>query len=140
MKMHIEEAVALITWVNQHDPRVQVNKGSRDMWAHSLAPYTYDECRQAILDHYRLTDEDTVTPAKIRKRAEMVRNQRAGFQSAIDATPKPAKTEADYRRKIRETPEFMALFEAGRREGNEIRAAATRAREGKPDHGDSWAA
>lgn len=127
--MNIEEAVTLITWVNQHDPRVQVNKGSRDMWAHSLAPYTYDECRQAILDHYRLNDEETVTPAKIRKRAEMVRNQRAGFQSAIEANPKQSsKHPLSWRAR---NPELWdQLFEEGRRQGNEERRLATERREG----------
>ena len=86
--MNLEETVAIMTWVNQYDPRIQINKPARDIWANALAPYTYDETMQAIMDHYRLNDEETVTPAKIRKRAELVRSQRAGRQSAIEANPK----------------------------------------------------
>lgn len=86
--MNLEETVGIMTWVNQHDPRVQITKPSRDIWANALAPYSYDECMQAIMDHYRLNDEETVTPAKIRKRAELVRSQRTGRQSAIEANPK----------------------------------------------------
>jgi hypothetical protein len=127
--VNLEETVTLITWVNQHDPRVQVNKGSRDMWAHSLAPYTYDECRQAVLDHYRLNDDEMVSPAKIRKRAEMVRTQRAGFQSAIEAKPKYPKHPSSWRSR---NPELWdQLFEQGRAEGNAMRKAATERREGQ---------
>ena len=86
--MNLEETVAIMTWVNQYDPRIQINKPARDIWANALAPYTYDETMQAIMDHYRLNDEETVTPAKIRKRAELVRSQRSGRQSAIEANPK----------------------------------------------------
>ena len=86
--MNLEETVTIMTWVNQYDPRVQINKPARDIWANSLAPYSYEECHQAILDHYRTNDDETVTPAKIRKRAEMVRNQRLGRQSAIEANTK----------------------------------------------------
>ena len=88
--MNLEETVAIMTWVNQYDPRIQINKPARDIWANALMPYTYDETMQAIMDHYRLNDEETVTPAKIRKRAELVRSQRAGRQSAIEANPKQA--------------------------------------------------
>lgn len=86
--MNLEETVTLMTWVNQHDARLQLNGPSRDIWANALAPYSYDECMQAVLDHYRINDDETVTPAKIRKRAELVRTQRTGRQSAIEANPK----------------------------------------------------
>jgi hypothetical protein len=93
MTMNLEETVKLITWVNQHDARVQVNGPSRDIWAHSMAPYTAGEARQAVLDHYRINDTETVTPAIVRKRAEIVRNARAGFQSAVTAGGGPEVTD-----------------------------------------------
>lgn len=113
--MNLEEAVTLMTWVNQHDARVQITKASRDIWANALEPYTYDESRQAVLDHYRLTDEDPVTPAKIRKRAELVRSQRSGRQSAIEANPKQSsKHPMSWR--ARNPEEWDRLFELGRQE------------------------
>jgi len=113
--MNLEEAVTLMTWVNQHDARVQITKASRDIWANALGPYTYDESRQAVLDHYRLTDEDPVTPAKIRKRAELVRSQRTGRQSAIEANPKQSsKHPLSWR--ARNPEEWDRLFELGRQE------------------------
>lgn len=113
--MNLEETVTIMTWVNQHDPRVQINKPSRDIWANALAPYTYDECMQAVLDHYRVSDDESVSPAKIRKRAELVRSQRTGRQSAIEANPKQSsKHPMSWR--ARNPEEWDQLMEQGRQE------------------------
>ena len=113
--MNLEETVALMTWVNQHDARVQLNGPSRDIWANALRPYSYDECMQAVLDHYRINDDESVTPAKIRKRAELVRTQRTGRQSAIEANPKQSsKHPMSWR--ARNPEEWDRLFEQGRQE------------------------
>lgn len=126
--MNLEETVTLIAWVNQHDARIQVNGPSRDIWANAMQPYTIEEARQAILDHYRVNDDQAVTPGMVRKRAEIVRSSRAGVQSAIEAAPKPVKSPMSWRAR---NPELWdELFESGRREGNEAREAATRARAG----------
>ena len=112
--MNLEETVALMTWVNQHDPRVQLNKPSRDIWANALQPYSYDECMQAVLDHYRLNDDESVSPAKIRKRAELVRAQRTGRQSALEPPAKPFKNPMSWR--ARNPEEWDRLFERGRQD------------------------
>ena len=113
--MNLEETVALMTWVNQHDARVQLNGPSRDIWANALRPYSYDECMQAVLDHYRINDDESVTPAKIRKRAELVRTQRTGRQSAIEANPKQSsKHPMSWR--ARNPEEWDRLMEQGRQE------------------------
>ncbi|MDQ5861140.1 MAG: hypothetical protein M3536_02615, partial [Actinomycetota bacterium] len=80
--MNAEETVLLLTWVNQHDPRVQLNAASRDIWAYSLAPFTAGEAKQAILDHYRLNDSIAVSPGAIRKRADDHRAVTEGRESA----------------------------------------------------------
>lgn len=85
--MDLKETVGLITWVNQHDARVQVNGPSRDIWANAVAPYTYEEAKQAILDHYRIDEEHAVTPAIVRKRADIVRAATAAKLSALTAGP-----------------------------------------------------
>lgn len=113
--MNLEETVAMMTWVNQHDARVQITKPSRDIWANALAPYSYDECMQAVLDHYRLNDDESVSPAKIRKRAELVRSQRTGRQSAIEVNPKQSsKHPMSWR--SRNPEEWDRLLEVGRQE------------------------
>ena len=80
--MNAEETVLLLTWVNQHDPRVQLNAASRDIWSYSLAPFTAQEAKQAILDHYRLNDSIPVSPGAIRKRADDHRAVTEGRESA----------------------------------------------------------
>ncbi len=141
--MDLTETVALLTWVNQHDPRVQVNKGARDIWANALAPYTTAECRQAVLDHYRVNDDQAVSPGTIRKRSEQVRSARAGGESAnqaaLTAGKRPPVHPLGWRAR---NPELWdELFEQGRREGNEDRRRATEARAGtaEPSH-ESWMA
>lgn len=95
--MNLEETVTLIAWVNQHDARVQVNGPSRDIWAHAMQPYTIEEARQAILDHYRINDDQSVTPGMVRKRAEIVRSSRAGQQSALTAATAVVKDPMTFR-------------------------------------------
>jgi len=113
--MNLEETVTLMTWVNQYDPRLQLTTPARDIWANALQPYSYDECMQAVLDHYRLNDDESVSPAKIRKRAELVRSQRTGRQSAIEANPKQtSKHPMSWR--ARNPEEWDRLMEQGRQE------------------------
>ena len=88
--MNAEETVLLLTWVNQHDPRVQLNAASRDIWAYSLAPFTPQEAKQAILDHYRLNDSIPVSPGAIRKRADDHRAVTDGRESAQKKLPRSA--------------------------------------------------
>lgn len=97
--MNLEETVTLIAWVNQHDARVQVNGPSRDIWAHAMQPYTPEEARQAILDHYRINDDQAVTPGMVRKRAEIVRSSRAGQQSALTAATAVVKDPMTFRQR-----------------------------------------
>lgn len=89
--MNAEETVALLTWVNQYDPRVQLNAPARDIWAYSLAPFTVEEARQSIMDHYRLNDSIMVTPGAIRKRAD---DHRAVTEGRESATTTPRALEA----------------------------------------------
>lgn len=90
MTLNAEETVLLLTWVNQHDPRVQLNAASRDIWAYSLAPFTAAEAKQAILDHYRLNDSIPVSPGAIRKRADDHRAVTEGRDSAQKKLPRSA--------------------------------------------------
>jgi len=138
--MDAVETSGLLIWINQFDPFVQLNDAAVDIWSYSMAPITHAEAEEAVTQHYRANPGVKAEPGAILKRALQIRSSRQAGQRAIESTPRPAKTHADYRRKIRETPEFMALFEAGRREGNELRAAATRAREGNQEQHDDWMA
>jgi hypothetical protein len=134
------ETIAMLTWINQVDARVHLNQAAAETWAYALRSVDSAVAKQAVLEHYKAHENIAATPGAISKRAANIRTSREAGQYAVDkareieaTTLRRPKTEADYRRKIRETPEFMALFEQGRREGNAMRAAATRAREGDQD-------
>lgn len=128
--MDHKQTIAMLTWINQVDPRVMLNQAAAETWAYSLRSVEPAVAKQAVLEHYKANESIAASPGAISKRAANIKNSREAGQRAIGATPRPVKTEADYRRKIRETPEFMALFEEGRRQGNAERAAATERRNG----------
>ena len=126
--MDHKQTIAMLTWINQVDPRVMLNQAAAETWAYSLRSLEPAVAKQAVLEHYKANEAVVATPGGIAKRAANIKASREAGQRAIGATPGPVKTEADYRRKIRATPEFMALFEEGRRLGNEERRRATEAR------------
>ena len=112
--MNAEETVLLLTWVNQHDPRVQLNAASRDIWAYSLSPFTAAEAKQAILDHYRLNDSIPVTPGAIRKRADDHRAVTQGRESAKQLPAASWPNPNSWRK--RNPEEWDRLVEQGRQE------------------------
>ena len=126
--MNVVETAHMLRWLSNIDARVIYTEEAVEMWAHALAPFEASEAKQAILDHYRQNEQFAATHAGIRKRALAVRATREAQQRAIEPASR-TYSEADYRRKIRETPAFMAAFEQGRREGNADRAYATVLRE-----------
>lgn len=132
----------MVTWINQTDPRVMLNEASVDVWHYALRSVEPAIAKQAVLEHYKANESIAASPGAISKRAGNIKTSREAGQRAIDASPRPMKTEADYRRKIRETPEFMALFEEGRRQGNAERARATAKRQGttEEEHTEWFAA
>jgi hypothetical protein len=131
-----EETVTLITWINQHDPRVQVNVGARDIWAHSLAdPISHEDAKQAVLEHYRANDAEAANPGTIRKRALQIRSLHTAETSAEFASENRRALEASDGKTKRSwrarNPELWdQLFEQGRQEGNAARKAATERRAG----------
>jgi hypothetical protein len=138
--METPEVIRMLTWINSVDGRVALNEAAVEMWSYAMRQVDAAVAKQAVLEHYKAHESIAATPGAISKRAANIRTSREAGQRAIDAQPvKRPKTEADYRKRIRETPEFMALFEQGRREGNAMRAAATKAREGA-QVADEWEA
>jgi hypothetical protein len=139
--MQVQEVISMLRWINEGDPRVPFNDSAVEQWHYVLRSVDAAVAKQAVLEHVKQHENIQVTPAAIYKRAGYIKNSRDAGQRAISTTA-PVKTEADYRRKIRETPEFMALFDKGRDEGNEIRRLATERRNGtgQVQDRDGWAA
>jgi hypothetical protein len=134
--------MSFLRWLCEHEYRVQYSDAAVEVWHYSLRTVEPAVAKQAVLEHYKTNEAVVATPGGIAKRAANIKNSREAGQRAIDATPRPVKTEADYRRKIRETPEFMALFEEGQRQGNEERRWTTERRNGPQEetHNDWMAA
>ena len=140
--MQIQETITFLRWLCEHEYRIQYSDAAVEVWNYSLRTVEPSVAKQAVLEHYKANEAVVATPGGIAKRAGYIKTAREAGQRAISTTPAPVKTEADYRRKIRETPEFMALFEKGRAEGNEMRRLATERRNGtKPEENhDGWMA
>jgi hypothetical protein len=127
--MEVEQIVTLLTWINQADPRMQLTAANRDMWHYSLSAATYEDAKQAVLEHYRYNDTDMPNPGTIRKRAAVIKSSREAKQQALTAGPTTTMTYNQIERRVM-SPEFRMYFDQGVAEGNAIRAAADKARNG----------
>ena len=131
------DTAKLIIELNQFDQQVQANDAAVKFWHHSMAPLAYNEADEAVVQHYRANPGVKAEPGAILRRALQIRASRQAGQAAIEAGQRgpvtAPRTFKDYQGKIRNTPRFRELFEAGRREGNAERARATAAREGRED-------
>ena len=128
--MEAKEVVALLTWVNQADPRMQLTAANRDIWEYSLSAATYEDAKQAVLEHYRHNDTDLPNPGTIRKRAVVIKSSREAKQQALTAGPGgPEKSFKEYEKRT-QSPEFIAAFQEGVRQGNAERARRTEERNG----------
>jgi|SRR6185312_1454846 len=120
--MNILETTSYLTWLSQSDGRVKVTDPNVQIWAAALAAATNAEVREATLAHYRGNDT-CVTPHMIRKACAEIRERTTATQSALTAGPAlTAEVPYDAYVKHIHRPEFQAMFEAGRREGNAHRA------------------
>lgn len=127
--MDHKQTIAMLTWINQTDPRVMLNDANAELWAYSMTPIDPNEAKQAILEHYKANEQFPATPAAIRKRALNIRSSRAAGQSAVTAKPSAPGHPLGWRKR---NPELWdQLFNQGRAEGNAARQAATDARAGK---------
>ena len=80
------EATAALTYANQLDPLVPLNKASADLWAHALATVTSEHARWVIRDYYQRQGADgqgraPANPAVIRNHAR-AGSERAGAKRA----------------------------------------------------------
>lgn len=134
--MDMVQTSGLLVWINQFDPFVQTNDASVDIWSYSMAPISYEEAEEAVTQHYRANPGVKAEPGAILKRALQIRTSREAGQRAIEPPRNRVRHPLSWR--ARNPEEWDRLFEAGRREGNAMRAAATKAREGVQDQ--EWAA
>lgn len=120
--MDLNETIHFLRWVSSVDARVMFNEPAVEMWQHALAPVAAAEAKQAVLDHYRQSDQFPATHAGIRKRALNVRDMQQAQHRALEATPASTTIKNPNSWRARNPQEWNRLFEQGRREANAERA------------------
>lgn len=138
--MDHKQTIAMLTWINQVDPRVMLNQAAAETWAYSLRSVEPAVAKQAVLEHYKANESIAASPGAISKRAANIKNSREAGQRAIDPPAQPVKHPLSWR--ARNPAEWDRLFEQGRRQGNEERRRASEARNGAQEetHADWMAA
>ena len=136
--MDYKQTIAMLTWINQVDPRVMLNEASVDVWAYSMRSVEPSVAKQAVLEHYKQHEHIAASPGAISKRAGYIKSSREAGQRAIEASPKPPKHPLSWR--ARNPGLWDRLFEEGRRQGNEELRRATEQRAGNTPHSLSDAA
>jgi hypothetical protein len=138
--MDHKQTIAMLTWINQVDPRVMLNQAAAETWAYSLRSVDPAVAKQAVLEHYKANESIAASPGAISKRAANIKASREAGQRAIDPPAQPVKHPLSWRAR---NPELWdQLFEEGRRQGNEERRQAAERRRGnqEPEHTDWMAA
>jgi hypothetical protein len=126
-----EETATFLVWVNQFDPFVQMNDAAARIWHGSMYQITVPEAEEAVIQHYRANPGKQAEPGSILKRALTLRSTALAKQQARMVTagqPVRERTHDEYVSRVK-SPQFRALFEEGRRQGNADRAARTEARQ-----------
>ncbi|WP_426940292.1 hypothetical protein [Pseudarthrobacter sp. S6] len=119
--MDHKQTIAMLTWINQVDPRVMLNEANVDVWAYAMTNTAPDVAKQAVLEHYKANESIAASPGAISKRAANIKNSREAKTNALEALP-PIKHPNSWR--SRNPAEWDRLFE----EGQEQRRAELMAR------------
>ncbi len=109
--MDHKQTIAMLTWINQVDPRVMLNEASAETWAYAMRNIPTDVAKQAVLEHYKANESIAASPGAISKRSANIKNSRDAKTSAITAGP-PVKHPNSWR--FRDPEEWDRLFEQGR--------------------------
>ena len=111
--MDHKQTIAMLTWINQVDPRVMLNEANVEVWAYAMSATPADVAKQAVLEHYKANEGIAASPGAISKRALNIRNSREAKTSALEALP-PVKHPSSWR--SRNPEEWDRLFELGRQQ------------------------
>jgi len=112
--MDHKQTIAMLTWINQVDPRVMLNEANVDVWAYAMSNVPPDIAKQAVLEHYKANENIAASPGAISKRAQNIRNSREAKQAALEPPAAPFKHPMSWR--ARNPEEWDRLMEQGRQE------------------------
>jgi len=124
--MDHKQTIAMLTWVNQVDPRVMLNEANVDVWAYSMRSVEPAVAKQAVLEHYKANESIAASPGAISKRASNIKASRDAGQRAIEPPRNQVKHPMSWR--ARNPEEWDRLFGTGRQQANEERRIATERR------------
>jgi len=112
--MDHKQTIAMLTWINQVDPRVMLNEANVDVWAYAMSNVAPDIAKQAVLEHYKANENIAASPGAISKRAQNIKNSREAKQAALEPPAAPFKHPMSWR--ARNPEEWDRLMEQGRQE------------------------
>ena len=112
--MDHKQTIAMLTWINQVDPRVMLNEAAVDVWAYAMSNIPGDVAKQAVLEHYKANESIAASPGVISKRAANIKNSREAKAQALEPPAAPFKHPMSWR--ARNPEEWDRLFEQGRQE------------------------
>lgn len=121
--MDLRETIAMLTWVNQVDPRVMLNEAAAETWQYAMRSLSADVAKQAILEHYKAHESIAASPGAISKRAANIKTSRDAKTRAVGVGPSGPRHPSGWRAN---NPDLWdELFERGRLQANEERQRAS---------------
>lgn len=112
--MDHKQTIAMLTWINQVDPRVMLNEANVEVWAYAMSTIPGDVAKQAVLEHYKAHENIAASAGAISKRAANIKNSQAAKQAALELPQQPFKHPMSWR--ARNPEEWDRLMEQGRQE------------------------
>jgi hypothetical protein len=113
--MDHKQTIAMLTWVNQVDPRVMLNEANVEVWAYSMRTIPADVAKQAVLEHYKANESIAASPGAISKRSANIKTSREAGERAIALEPaKPVAHPMSWR--ARNPEEWDRLMAVGAEE------------------------
>jgi len=85
--MDHKQTIAMLTWINQVDPRVMLNEAAAETWAYAMRNTPADVAKQAVLEHYKANESIAASPGAISKRSANIRTSREAGERAIALEP-----------------------------------------------------
>jgi len=81
--MDHKQTIAMLTWVNQVDPRVMLNEANVEVWAYAMRNTPADVAKQAVLEHYKANESIAASPGAISKRSANIKTSREAGERAM---------------------------------------------------------
>lgn len=119
--MNLPDTVAFLTWLSQHDARIQVTDAEVEIWQHTLTVIPTANVKAAALEFYRISEKEKATPHTIRKLAIAERDRAAAKKSALEPPKTTIKNPLSYRQRNPELWDQLVTKGAADRRANLIR-------------------